>query len=404
MNLGFVFALTGDVARARRTYEDIGRDAGDASPPLRRLAAGNAALALAGLAGGEGLAGEPEVARQHGLAMRHGRASGLLEGELVALQSSVALGGQCEAAGRHAEAIAHFREAIAIAADCELEQALRHVVSAQLQLGQELAEAGDRAAAAELLTAAWTAGRRSEDASVRGHAAMAVCWLHRQLCALDRWDAARALAVDAEAFARTLDSPVGRALLAAVRYGRAIGQLNDGDEAGARGSLREAVALGLSGDEELGSRVVVDALLTGGRLDHQAGRCEDAPSAFRQALDLVRGRHAPDADAMAAMAAASAGHCLLSLERWSEAGAAFEEALARGRASGVPTGRAAAAAGALHIGVLASDELPLAKRREFFRIAIALGRSSGTPMGVDCAAAAEEALRNFGGSRGPAAA
>lgn len=395
-NLGHLYARRGDAARARERLEDVGRITEPGGTPLGLMASAKAALALASMAEREGLLGESDAARHYRRAIELGRACGLADGALAAAQAAIGLGEQALAAGRHAESLPHYREAQALAADCEPDARERFEVLAGMRIGQSLGEAGEREAAAQHLAAAFARGRGHAEASVRELAAQAACTLHRVLCGLDRWEEAGRLAAEAEAFSATIATPTGRALSAAAAYARAFGRLHAGDAKGARGELEGIAATAFSSGTPVGERIGLDALLLAGHLDRQAGRHERALERFREAGARLRERHDPEADAMAAMALASAGHCLLALEREFEAGNTYERALARGRSSGLGAGRAAAANAALNLASLAEG----ARRRELFEVAGALGRSSGTPLGRECAKAAERGLREGEGGGG----
>jgi tetratricopeptide (TPR) repeat protein len=392
-NLGHLYARRGESGLAREKLEDVGRIAEPGGTPLGLMASAKAALALASMADREGLLGEPEAARQYVRAVDLGRASLVPEGLLAGVQAAVALGEQCLNAGRHAESVPHYRDALELSAGCEAGAVERFVVLAELRLGQALGETGEREPAAALLERAFARGRGHADVWVRELAAQAACTLHRVLCGLERWDDAAATAAEAEAFAAAIPTPSGRALAAAAAYARAFGLLQRGDAARARAGLDEVAKAAFDSGVEMGDRIGLDALLLAGHLDRQAGRQEAALERFRQAVARLRDREGPEADAMAAMALVNAGHCLLALERHFEAGGFYQRALARGRASGVATGRGAAANAALNLAAIAADEGDDARRRELYGIATALGRSSGTPLGREVVAAAEKGLR-----------
>jgi tetratricopeptide (TPR) repeat protein len=269
---------------------------------------------------------------------------------------------------------------------------LRFVVLAESRLGQALGEAGEPAAAAEALGAAFARGRTAPDVGVRELAAQAGCALHRVLCGLDRWAEAGALADETEAFAATIPTPTGRALAAAAAYGRAFGRLHGGDAAGARAELDAIAAAAFSSGAPVGERIGLDALLLAGHLDRQAGRRERALGRFRDAAARLAGRRDPEADAMAAMALVNEGHCLLALDRRAEAARAYEQALERGRASGGGAGRAAASNAALNLAGMLDEAYEGERRVSLLRTAAVLGRSSGTPLGRECAKSAERAL------------
>jgi len=392
-NLGHLYARRGEAERARARLEDVGRIAEPGGTPLGLMASAKAALALAAMADREGLLGEAEAARQYRRAVDLGRECRLSEGLLAAVQGSVALGEQCLNAGRHAESVPHYRDALELADGCERAPAERFVVLAELRLGQALGETGDHEAAAALLERAFARGRGHSEVWVRELAAQSACTLHRIFCALERWDEAAATALAAEKFAATIATPSGRALAAAAAYARSFGLLQRGDAAGARAGLDDVAKAAFESGVEMGERIGLDALLLAGHLDRQAGRHEAALDRFKQASARLREREGPDADAMAAMALVNSGHCLLALERHYEAGTFYRRALDRGRASGVGTGRGAAANAALNLAALAADDGDDARRRELYGIATALGRSSGTPLGREVVAAAEKGLR-----------
>jgi tetratricopeptide (TPR) repeat protein len=392
-NLGHLYARRGEAALAREKLEEVGRIAEPGGTPLGLMASAKAALALAAMADRDGLLGEPEAARQYHRAIDLGRASRLPEGTFAALQAAVGLGEQSMGGGRYADAVPHYRDALELSGTCEAKPAERFVVLAELRIGQALGEAGDREAAAAMLECAFDRGRRHDEVWVRELGAQAACTLHRVLCGLERWDDARRLAGEAEAFAAEIPTPTGRALAAAAAYARAFCRLHDGDAAGARGELDAVARAGFESGVDVGERIALDALLLAGHLDRQAGRREEALARFREAADRLRERHGPEPDGVAAMALVNAGHCLLALERRFEAGGFYERALARGRASGLPAGRAAAANAALNLAALLDEDGPPARRHELYAVAIALGRSSGTPLGRECATAAEKALR-----------
>ena len=395
-NLGPLYARRGDAALARERLEDVGRIAEPAGTPLGLMASAKAALALAAMSDREGLFGEPEAARHYRRAVELGRACRLPEGALAAVQGAVGLGEQALAAGRHAESVPHYRDALALAAECEPGSAERYVVLAEMRAGQALGEAGDREEAAALLAGAFERGRAHADIGVRELAAQAACTLHRVLCALDRWEEAGRLADETETFAAAIATPTGRALAAAAAYARAFGRLHAGDDEGARAELDPIATAGFASGVGVGERIGLDALLLAGHLDRKAGRRERALERFRKAVDRLRERRGPEADSMAAMALVNAGHCLLALERNLEAAHWYERALVRGRASGLGAGRAAAANAALNLAALLDEEGDRDRRRELFGAAIALGRSSGTPLGRECATAAERGLREGG--------
>jgi tetratricopeptide (TPR) repeat protein len=401
-NLGHLYARRGESALAREKLEDVGRIAEPGGTPLGLMASAKAALALAAMAEREGLFGEPEAALQYRRAVELGRACQLPEGALAAVQAAVALGEQNMNAGRHAESVPHYRDALEVSAGCESAVVERFVVLAELRIGQALGESGDREAAAAMLECAFERGRGHSEVWVRELAAQAACTLHRVLCGLERWEEARTLAGEAGAFAASIASPTGRALAAAAAYALAFGMLHEGDSEGARAGLDEVARAGFESGVEVGDRIGLDALLLAGHLDRQAGRRESALALFRQAVERLRDRRGAEADSMAAMALVNAGHCLLALERIYEAGGFYERALARGRSSGLSAGRAAAANAALNLAALLDDESDDARRRELYGVAIALGRSSGTPLGRECAAAAEKGIAEADGEDGEA--
>lgn len=392
-NLGHLYARQGEAERARATLEDVGRIAEPGGTPLGLMASAKAALALAAMADREGLFGEPEAARQYRRAVDLGRASRVPEGLLAGVQGAIALGEQSLNAGRHAESVPHYRDALELSDGCERSAVEKFVVLAELRLGQALGETGEREPAAAMLEMAFERGRDHAESWVRELAAQAACALHRILCALERWDDAAQAAEDAAALAAAIPTPSGRALGAAASYARSFGRLQRGDAAGAREGLDQVVEDGFASGVEMGERIGLDALLLSGHLDRQAGRQDAALERFRNAASRLRDREGPEADAMAAMALVNAGHCLLALERHFEAAGFYRRALDRGRSSGVPTGRGAAANAALNLAALAADEGDDARRRELYGIASALGRSSGTPLGREVVAAAEKGLR-----------
>lgn len=395
-NLGHLYARRGDTARARERLEDVGRIAEPGGTPLGLMASAKAALSLATMAEREGLPGEPEAARQYRRAVDLGRASGLPEGAFAASQAAVGLGEQAIGAGRHAESIPLYREALSLAVLCEPAAGERFKVLAGMRIGQALAETGEREQAAVHLARAFQRGRTNVDDAIRELAAQAACTLHRVLCGLDRWDEAARLAADAGSLSAGIHTPTGRALAAAAAYAQAFGRLHAGDTEGARGELDAIATEAFESGAPMGERIGLDAVLLAGHLDRQAGRRERALERFREALGRLGQRHDPEADSLAAMALASAGHCLLSLERELEASQAYERALARGRASGLGPGRAAAANAALNLASIVDDEEAPGRARQLYEVALALGRSSGTPLGRECAKAAERALRGPG--------
>ncbi len=391
-NLGHLFVRDGATDAGRRMLEQVSVIGEPAGTPLGLMASAKAALALATLAEQEGLPGEPEATRQYRRALDLGRACAIPEGRLAALQGAIGLGEEAAGSGRTVEAVEHYRVAHALAPSCEPEAAARFGVLSSLRLGQALAETASRDEAAIHLQHAFIAGRESDELWVREWAAQAACNRHRVLCALERWEEARALAEEALVFTATLDSGLGRALQAAALYARAFQELHDGDSESARVALHEVTTRGLASGVDVGERIALDALLLSGHLDRQAGRAEPARAAFKQAVTLLRERDGPDADAMAAMASVNLGHSLVALERQLEARYAYEQALARGRASGLPSGRAAAANAALNLGAMREDELTQEQRRELFTLAGMLGRSSGTALGTQCAAQSVRAI------------
>lgn len=391
-NLGHLFVRDGSTEAGRRMLEQVGAIGEPAGTPLGLMASAKAALALATLAEQEGLPGEPEAGRQYRRALELGRACPIPEGRLAAVQGAIGLGEEAAGSGRMAEAVELYRIAHTLAPSCEADAAIRFGVLSSLRLGQALAETAEREEAAMHLQHAFQAGRESEETWVREWAGQAACNRHRVLCALDRWDEARALAEEALAFTSTLDSGLGRALQAAALYARAFQELHDGDSKSARAALGEVTTRGLASGVEVGERIALDALLLSGHLDRQAGRAESARAAFKQAVQLLRERQGPDADSMAAMASVNLGHSLVALERQLEARYAYEQALARGRTSGLPAGRAAAANAALNLGAMREDELTQSERRELFILAGTLGRSSGTALGTQCAAQSVRAI------------
>ncbi len=400
-NLGHLRARHGDREGAARLFTEVGRIAEPSGTPLGRMACAKAALALASIAEQDGLLGAPEAERHYARAFTFGRDSGLPEGALAALQATLGLGERCTSRGRHAEAVAHYREALVLATRCEPEPAARFELLARLRLGQSLAETGERDEAVTHLRQVFETGQRADEPAIRELAGQAACNLHRALGSLERWAEARELADASLAFTRTLTSGTGRALEAAATYAQAFQALHDGRLPEALTGLGDVVRIGRGSSTEVGTRIALDAQLLTGHLHRQAGRLEQAVRAFRDALAIVRdapGESPPaEFDAMAAMAQVNLGHALLGLERAFEARKAYEAALERGRSSGLPGGRAAAANAALNLGsVLEGDESD-ARRREWFEAARALGRSSATPLGLECATQAERAIARLDG-------
>lgn len=398
-NLGHVHSRRGEAERAKELFATVGRVGELSGTPLAQMACAKAALALAALAERDGLLGAPEAERQYTRAVRFGRDSELPEGALAALQGALGLGERLVAGGRHAEAAAQYREALALAARCEPGTAERFDLLARLRLGQTLSEQGQREEAVKELKRVYEIGRRMDEPALRELAGQAACNLHRALGALERWEEARTLAEESVAFTRTLSSGTGRALEAAATYAHAFQALHDGRADEALAGLADVVRLGRESETEVGERIALDAQLLTGHLHRQAGRGEPAVRAFRDALAAVRDREAHGAtaelDAMAALAQVNLGHALLGLERGFEARNAYEVALERGRASGLPSGRAAAANAALNLGTILEGEESDAKRREWFEMARTLGRSSGTPLGLECARQAETAIEKL---------
>ena len=397
-NLGHLRARHGDRAGATRMFQEVGRIAEPSGTPLGRMACAKAALALASIAEQDGLLGAPEAEHHYARAVSFGRDSGLPEGALAALQGTLGLGERCTARGRHAEAVAHYRESLVLAARCEPEPAARFELLARLRLGQSLAETGEREEAVQHLRQVFERGQRMEEPAIRELAGQAGCNLHRALGSLERWEEARELADESLTFTRTLTSGTGRALEAAATYAHAVQALHDNRLPEALRGLAEVVRVGRDSGTEVGTRIALDAQLLTGHLHRQASRLEDAVRAFRDALAIVRdasGPPSPEFDAMAAMAQVNLGHALLGLERGFEARKAYEAALERGRASGLPGGRAAAANAALNLGSVLEGEESDARRREWFEAARALGRSSATPLGTECASQAERALERL---------
>ncbi len=391
-NLGYLFVRRGDTARAREVFENAGRIGEPAGTPLGLMAVAKSELALASIAAQEGLAGETDAAQHHEHAITAGRASGLPEGALAALQSALALGDAGVSSGRLEDAVRRYREAAEFVAGCEPEAASRFEVLVELRVGQTLSEMGAREEGAGHLRRAFTLGQAHGEPWVRELAAQAACVLHRVLCALERWPEAGALADEADAFARTLESSTGRALAAAALYARAWTQLHDGDAEGARAKLVRVGDEAFASECELGDRVGLDAMLLAGHLARKADKLEAALGHFKSVLARVPPGRSRETDGVAAMAAVNAGHCLLALERHLEARHAYERALDRGRGCGAPAGRAAAANAALNLAGLLEDELPKPRRRELLVQAQVLGRTSGTPLGEQCATNAAKAL------------
>jgi tetratricopeptide (TPR) repeat protein len=398
-NLGHLHSRRGDMERAKQLFEDVARVGEPSGTPLGRMACAKAALALASMADREGLLGGPESERQYARAIEFGRESELPEGALAALQATLGLGERHVHASRHAEAAAHYREALVLAARCEPGAAARFDLLARLRLGQSLAELGEREEAVGLLRRVFEVGRRMDEPALRELAGQAACNLHRALGSLERWEEARALADESVAFTRTLDSGTGRALEAAATYAHAFQALHDGRREEALAGLADVVRIGRESGVDVGGRIALDAQLLTGHLHRQSGRLEDAVRAFRDAIAHVRQATAagstPELDAMASMAHVNLGHALVGLERTFEARHAYEAALERGRASGLPSGRAAAANAALNLALMLEDEAPQQARREWYEIARALGRSSHTPLGNECATQAERALERM---------
>ncbi len=396
-NLGHLHSRRGDRELACRMFTSVARIAEPSGTPLGRMACAKAALALAALADQEGLLGAPEATRQFERAARFGEESGLPEGALAALQGLLGLGERLSAGGHHAEAAKRYREALAMAARCEPEQAARFDLLVRLRLGQCLAETGQRGEAVVQLARVFELGRHMDEPALRELAGQAACNLHRALAALERWEEARDLAEASVAFTRTLESGTGRALEAAATYARAFQALHDGHPDDALAGLAEVVRLGRASGAGVGLRIALDAQLLAGHLHRQAGRTEAAVRAFKDALAMARDAAAGSAelDAMAAMAHVNLGHALFALERPFEARKAYEAALERGRASGLPSGRAAAANAALNLGSFLEGDASDAERRAWFESARGLGRSSATPLGLECAAQAEQALASL---------
>ncbi len=395
-NLGHLHSRRGDVDHAKLMFATVARVAEPSGTPLGRMACAKAALALAALAEREGLPGSPETERQYARAVQYGRDSGLPEGALAALQGALGLGERLVAGGRHAEASAQYREALALAARCESGTAERFDLLARLRLGQTLAEVGQREEAVTHLQRVFEIGRRLDEPALRELAGQAACNLHRALGSLERWEEARELAEESLVFTRTLSSGTGRALEAAATYAHAFQALHDGRGEEALAGLADVVRLGRESDMEVGARIALDAQLLTGHLHRQSGRLDHAVRAFKDALALVRDTHtsstSPEFDAMAAMAHVNLGHALLALDRGFEARKAYESALERGRTSGLPSGRAAAANAALNLGTVLEGEEPDATRRQWFEAARTLGRTSATPLGTECALQADKAL------------
>lgn len=398
-NLGHLHARRGEPSRARALLESVGPIAEPGGTPLGLMASAKAALALATLAEQEGLLGESDAARHYARAVEMGRASGLPDARLAAVQGLLALGEQRVQVGRIPEAVPFYREALQFTAGCEPAAAARFGVLAQLRLGQALAETAARDEAALHLRGAFAAGSTSIEPQVREWAGQAACNLHRVLGALDRWDEARLLADETRAFTRTLESGIGRALDAAASYAQAFQALHDGEPARARTGLSEVARLGRASGHEVGERVAVDALLLAGHLDRQASRWGDAAGVLREAIGLLRERRGPEVDALMAMAQVHLGHVRMAEERTFDAQQAYTQALERGRASGQPSGRAAAANAALNLGTLLDGEVSEAVQREHFESARMLGRASGTPLGEEVAKQAERALERMASGR-----
>lgn len=391
-NLGHLHVRRGDLALARRAFGQVCSLGEPAGTPLGLMAAAKAELALASLAESEGLPGEADASRHHERAVTLGRASHMPDGALAAVQAAFALGEAAIGAGRHGDAVRHFRAALDAADAAAAEDVVRHVVLAELRLGQVLAETGAHAEAAEHLASAFAIGRRREDDGSREVAAQAACTLHRVHCALGRWNDAAALADEAEGFARTIDSPDGRAMTAAVGYARAWQLVHAGDEAAARERLGRVAEAAFASACEAGDRVGIDALLLAGHLARKAQLHDEALRRFRELGARLGERRAPEHDGLAALAAANEGHCHLALDRRADARRAYERALERGRTSGSGNGRAAAANAALNLASMLEDELPEERRRALYASAIALGRSSAMPLGEQCAVTATRAL------------
>src|SRR5262249_14786273 len=219
----------------------------------------------------------------------------------------------------HAEAAAHYRDALLLAARCEPGAAARFDLLARLRLGQSLAEMGEREEAVGVLRRVVEVGRRLGGPPPRELPRQAARHLPRGLGSLERWEEARALADESLAFTRTLDSGTGRALEAAATYAHAFQALHDGRRDEALAGLADVVRIGRDSGVDVGGRIALDAQLLIGHLHRQAGRLEDAVRTFRDALASVReeGAHAatPQLDAMASMAQGNLGHPLLRPDR-----------------------------------------------------------------------------------------
>ncbi len=404
-NLGHLLSRRGEPARAKQMFTTVVRIGEPAGTPLGRMACAKASLALAALAEQDGPLGAPEAERQYARAVEFGRDSGLPEGALTALQGALGRGERAVAAGRHAEAARHYRTALELAARCEPAAAERYALLARLRLGQTLAELGEREEAVRHLAEVFETGRELPDPVLRELAGQAACNLHRTLGSLERWEQARALALESLSFTRTLTSGTGRALEAAATYAHAFQALHDGRIEEALAGLADVVRVGRESGVDVGARIALDAQLLIGHLHRQAGRLEAAVRAFKDALAAVRDgstvANRADFDAMAAMAQVNLGHALLGLERGFEARTAYEAALARGRSSGLPSGRAAAANAALNLASTLEGEEPEPVRREWYEAARALGRSSGTPLGNECVLQAERALERLDRGEAP---
>ena len=400
-NLGHLFARRGELTRARSMFATVVRAAEPSGTALGRMASAKASLALASLAEQDGLLGAPECERHYQRAVESGRASGLPEGALAALQASLTLGERAGVARLHGEAERHYRAALADAGACEAGAAFRFELLARLRLGQTLAEAGEREAAVPHLRHVFRIGAATDEPVLRELAGQAACNLHRALGTLERWDEARRLADESLAFTRTLASGTGRALEAAATYAHAFQAMHEQRTDEALVELADVVRLGRDSGVEVGARIALDAQLLVGHLHRQAGRLEPAVRAFKDALAQLRdrpeGSDEAEADAMAAMAHVNLAHALLGLEREFDAQKSYEAALSRGRASGLPSGRAAAANAALNLGMLLEGEASDEARREWFEVAKAIGRTSGTPLGLQCANQAEQALARMAG-------
>lgn len=394
IELGLTWASLGEFESGRAWFEKAVSILEGLGTPQVQVQMAKALLVLAqrGFRGGI----EDEVKREALLerAVDTGLKSDRTLGRVFACQAEVARGVLDSSRGMTEAAAAHYRRAAGYLDGVSGPGADEFAAQALLTLGLELAGAGKHAEAIAAFRQALARGRESPDFDARRHAALSAYHLHHLLLKPDAPGDAGPVLDTLDALVPTLVVDVRPLYVALATRCRGWQHLCEKRPLDARRELERVESrsreLGTPDGWNLARQAASDLGFIAMEDLHYREAVEHLERAAAIPLgQTVSGREQADL----AQVELRLARALIEVDREGEALETLQRALDRGRDSGLAEGRETAAVAAMVMGDRA--EVSTGQRRRWYELAANLGQTSGSPGGRQIVDAVTERLREM---------